>query len=205
MVVLAIGAHPDDIEFGCFGTLARLSKVHDIHIIILTLGELAGSSIVRMEECRQSAKLINATLHFLDYEEGDISVNASSILKLRNHIRSINPNMIFTLYPQDTHQDHRNTSQITVSACRDWKPDRQNIDEILFYEVVSTTNFRPNMFYDVTDFFPLKKSALSIHSSQNAKICMDLKVLEALSLIHANNCGYKDRLFEAFYLYKAVK
>jgi LmbE family N-acetylglucosaminyl deacetylase len=196
--VLGIGAHPDDIEFGCFGTLARLSKGHSVHIIVLSQGELGGSKKARMEECRQSASLINADLRFLDYEDGDISVNANSVLELRNCVQSIDPSIVFTLCPQDTHQDHRHTSQITISACR-------NVDEILFYEVPSTVNFCPNVFYDITDFFLLKESALSSHLSQNSKAYMDLRALEGLARAHAYHCGHKDRLFEAFQSYRTIR
>ena len=96
MTVLAVGAHPDDVEFGCFGTLARLSKENDVHIITLSAGELGGSKEKRLQECKDSAKLINAKLTFLNYPDGNIPVNSKIIDELRAHVKEIAPDTVFT-------------------------------------------------------------------------------------------------------------
>jgi len=198
MAVLAVGAHPDDVEFGCFGTLARLSKKTNIHIITLSAGELGGPKTLRIRECKESAKLLNAKLTVLNYPDGDLPVNSKIIEELRTFARKIAPQIVFTLYPHDTHQDHRNASLVTISSCKD-------INELLFYEVPSTENsFHPNVFYDVTDYFHLKEKSLSNHVTQRTKPYLNLDALRGLAKFRAYQCGF-DGLFEAFHLYRELR
>ena len=199
MVVLAIGAHPDDVEFGCFGTLARFSRDSKIHIIILTSGEIGGPKKIRINEARESAKLLKAELTFLNYPDGNIPVNGEIVSNLNRYVKELSPQTVFTLYPNDTHQDHRNTSKITVSSCR-------FVKEILFYEVDTTEkDFKPNVFYDITDYFTLKEKALLFHKTQRSKPpFQNLEAIKGLASFRAFQCGYK-ALFEAFCLYKDVR
>lgn len=199
MVVLAVGAHPDDIEFGCFGTLTMLSKETSIHFVILSAGELSGSKEIRRQECRDSAKLLHAKLTFLNYPDGNIPVNVEIIEKLRSYVEKTQPHTVFTLHPNDTHQDHRNASKVTVSSCR-------NVGEILFYEVPTTEkDFHPNVFYDVTDHFDLKEKSLRCHETQRNKPYLDLTAIRGLAAYRAYQCGLKGRLVEAFSLYRVIK
>ena len=199
MVVLAVGAHPDDIEFGCFGTLARLSRETSIHFIVLSAGELSGPKNKRIQECRESAKLLDAKVTFFDYPDGGIPVNVEIIDKLRFYVEKIVPHAVFTLYPNDTHQDHRNASKVTISSCG-------NVDEVLFYEVPSTErDFHPNVFYDVTDYFDLKEKSLRCHKTQRKKSYLNLTEIRGLAEYRAYQCGRNSRLFEAFCLYRVIK
>jgi LmbE family N-acetylglucosaminyl deacetylase len=198
MAVLAVGAHPDDIEFGCYGTLARLSKETTIHLIILSAGELSGPKSKRLKECRKSANVLGARLTCLNYPDGNIPVNVEIIDNLRYHVKKISPQVAFTLFPSDTHQDHRNASRVTISSCL-------NVNELLFYEGPSTAmDFQPNVFYDVTDYFHLKEKGLNCHRTQGKKPYLNLAAIKGLARYRAYQCG-RDGLFEAFYLYRAVK
>ena len=199
MVVLAIGAHPDDIEFGCYGTLARLVKETSVHLVVLSAGELGGPKNKRLDECQKSANLLGVELTFLDYPDGDIPVNVEIIDKLSSCVQKIEPQMVFVLYPNDRHQDHRNTSKVAISSCRD-------IDELLFYEVPSTEiDFNPNVFFDVTNHFGVKEKGLLCHKSQMKKAYLDLTAIRGLAAYRAYQCGYNKRLFEAFSLYRAIR
>lgn len=198
MAVLTVGAHPDDIEFGCYGTLARLSKETTIHLIILSAGELSGSKSRRLKECRESANVLGAELICLEYPDGNIPVNVEIIDKLRYYVKKIAPQIVFTLFPSDTHQDHRNASKVTISSCL-------NVNEILFYEVPSTgLDFQPNVFYDVTKYYDLKEKGLNCHKTQRKKPYLNLAAIKGLARYRAYQCGC-DGLFEAFYLYRVVK
>ncbi len=67
MRIVAVGAHPDDIEFGCFGTLSHYSSTgNKIFIVLLSSGELSEKAEIREREARESAELINAEIKFLD-------------------------------------------------------------------------------------------------------------------------------------------
>lgn len=199
MVVLAIGAHPDDIEFGCFGTLARLSKETCIQFVIFSAGELSGPKEERLRECKESAKLLGAKLAFLNYPDGNIPVNVEIIDRLRSYVENIAPHTIFTLYPQDSHQDHRNASAVTISSCR-------NIKEVLFYEVPSTEmDFHPNVFYEITDYFDFKERGLRCHKTQKNEPYLNLTAIRGLAEYRAYQCGLHGHLVEAFCLYRQIK
>lgn len=199
MVVLAIGAHPDDIEFGCYGTLAKLSQHSDVHFMLLSAGELSGPKLKRIEEAKRSASLIKATIKLLDYADGAIPLSVKTIDEVRGYIAQIKPDIVFTPYPNDTHQDHRNASRIAISSC-------QSVNKILFYEIPSTeSDFHPNLYYDITDYFYLKEKALNCHKTQRGKPYLDLDEIRGLALYRAYLCHRHGRLFEAFYLYREVE
>lgn len=199
MVVLAIGAHPDDIEFGCYAVLAKLAKKTKIFFTVFSAGELSGSKSQRIKEAKKSASLIDAEINILDYLDGIIPVNPKIIDELRTHIERIRPDTIFTLYPNDAHQDHRSVAQITVSANR-------IANRLLLYEVPSTqADFSPNFFCDVTDYFDLKEKALNCHRTQKNKSYLNILEVRGLAHYRAYQCGRNGRLFEAFYLYRGIE
>lgn len=198
MVILAVGAHPDDIEFGCYATLAKLSEKHEIVFVICSAGELTGFKEARMQEAEASAKIINAKVEFLNYPDGNIPINSDSVTKLQNIIKKIEPDIIFTLSPNDTHQDHRAVSAITLSSSR-------YIPKIFYYEVPQTQNFKPNYFVDITDYFYFKEKALNCYLSQKNKPFLDIIEITGLSQYRAYQCFYKNRLFEAFEIVKIIE
>lgn len=198
MVVLAIGAHPDDIEFGCYATLAKMAKEGEIHFLVFSCGELGGPRVQRVKESKESAQLIGANIKILDYPDGAIPVNPELIAEVRAYIEKIGPNIIFAPYYNDTHQDHRNASRITISSCA-------NVNKVLFYELPSTeVDFHPNIFYDVTAYFPIKERALNCHRSQQHRQYLDLFEIKGLAQYRAYQCHHKNRLFEAFCLYREI-
>ena len=199
MAILAIGAHPDDIEFGCYATLAKLRKTNDIFFIVFTNGERGGPKHERILETQKSAKIIKANLEILDYPDGNIPVNPKTIDHLAKKIVEINPDTVFTLYPLDSHQDHRAVSKITISASK-------NIKRILFYEVPQTERcFSPNYFHDITDYFKFKKEALNCHKTQRNKPYLDIDEIKGLAQYRAYQCFAKGRLFEAFEVYRLIE
>ena len=197
MVILAIGAHPDDIEFGCYGTLSKWKKNNEIHFILFSAGELSAPKEERINEAKKSASLIGAKITVLDYPDGIIPVNAELISSLRNKIEDINPDIIFTLFPIDTHQDHRAVSKITTSSCN-------HVPKVFFYEVPQTRSFSPNYFVDVTETFKIKRKALLCFKTQSNKPYFSLEEIEGLAKYRAYKCFYRKRLFEAFVLYQEI-
>ena len=174
MNVLAIGAHPDDIEFGCGGSLIQYGrKGHTVFLLVLTEGESGGTGSVRRTEQLNASKILQAKeIFFSNYSDTQIPVDKALITRIEETLRSVKPELIFVNYPDDTHQDHRNLAMATVSATR-------YVQNVLFYEGPTTQNFTPNVFVDIGSVLNEKLSALSAHTSQVLKTNIEgLSILE---------------------------
>ena len=80
MRIIAVGAHPDDVEFGCFGTLSYyFSMGNEIFIVLLSSGELSEKVEIRERESKKSADLINAEINFFRFPDANIEVNNKTI------------------------------------------------------------------------------------------------------------------------------
>jgi len=193
MNILAIGAHPDDIEIGCGGTLAKYASYgHNIYLLIATNG---GIGEIRKKEQQQSADILNAREVFWGgYFDTELEVNKESIMKVEATIKKIKPDSIFINFPDDTHQDHRHIAAITNSATR-------YIRNVLFYETPTTQNFQPNVFVDIgKDFLKTKIELLKAHESQvNRTNISGVSILEvAQSAAHFRGVRARVEYAEAF-------
>jgi len=189
MNVLAIGAHPDDIEYGCGGMLTKYAeRGHDVYLWIASDGALGGEGVVRRQEQADSALIMGVREVFWgDYLDTEIPLTRELIVRIESVIRHIQPRMIFVHYPDDTHQDHRNLAQGTLSATR-------YVPNFLFYEGPTTQNFTPNCFTDVEKVLDKKLACLEAHRSQVAKTNIeDLSILE-LARSSANFRGIQARV-----------
>ena len=168
MVILAVGPHPDDIEFGCYGTLAKFKSIQkeDIHLLILTNGSNGGESEERTNEAKKSAALINAWIMFLDENDGYVKNDASTVRKIKSVIDAVSPRIIFFPFYKDTHQDHVACSPSVISASH-------GKESLLMYETPSTYEMEPSVFCDISDYVNLKLELLKCHRSQLDKIYFD--------------------------------
>lgn len=164
MNILAIGAHPDDIEFGCGGALIKYAdKGHDIYLLILTEGESGGVEGVRRTEQERAAKILGAKKIFWgNYRDTDVPINQELIQKIENIVNKIKPSFIFVHYFDDTHQDHRHLSNSTITATRYTR-------NVLFYEGPTTNNFSPTVFVNIDGELKRKIESLKAHDSQVMK------------------------------------
>lgn len=198
MKILAIGAHPDDVELGCFATLAKFAKEgHEIHILVCSNGEagLVGVEAIhnRIEEAKTSAALINAKIYFGNLPDTKISDGIETIKLIENHIKNINPEMLLFNHKDDIHQDHRHLANAVISATR-FTPHK-----IYMYESPSTSKlFEPTIYFDVTDTFDIKLKAVKIHQSQGKKSYMADRAVKGLAEYRAFEIGLNDRLVEGF-------
>ncbi|MBI4743352.1 MAG: PIG-L family deacetylase [Actinobacteria bacterium] len=161
MKIIAIGAHPDDIEFMCGGTLAYYAKNNaSIYNLVLSNGELCHNAKVRCGEAEKAAKVLGVKkVCFGKLEDGKILHNIETIRLIEDFIKEIEPDLIFTHTPQDRHQDHRNAGRATISAAR-------NHCNILFCEAFSSiTPFENFIFVEITKTINKKLKALSIFKS----------------------------------------
>ncbi len=189
MNVLAIGAHPDDIEYGCGGMLAKYAeRGHDVYLYIASDGGMGGSGKVRRREQRDSSLIIGARKVFWGgYRDTEIPLNRELVVRLESVIKQVKPRMIFVHYWDDTHQDHRNLAQGTMSATR-------YVPNFLFYEGPTTQNFTPNCFTDIEKVLKKKLDCLEAHRSQVTKTNIeDLTILE-LAKSCANFRGIQARV-----------
>ena len=194
--ILAIGAHPDDIEFGCGGALVKYArKGHRIYLLVMTGGGLGGSSEVRTREQEVSGKILGTEkIYWGGYEDTHLVVDVDLIGKIESVIADVKPDFIFCHFPDDTHQDHRHLAQAIMSATR-------YIRNVLFFEGPTTQNFNPQVFVDISDTLDKKVEALQAHRSQVMKTNIeDLSIVE-VARSSANFRGIQGRVkyAEAFH------
>jgi LmbE family N-acetylglucosaminyl deacetylase len=166
MKILAVGAHPDDVELGCGATLALYKRMgHEICILVLTRGEASGDPRLREIECRKSAKiLMTDKVLFGSLPDTKITDGIETILEIENVLKTVKPDIVFAHSPKDGHQDHRNTALACLSAGR-------NTKKILLYESpAALREFCPQVFVDVTSTFQMKLDALREYGSQTSKL-----------------------------------
>jgi LmbE family N-acetylglucosaminyl deacetylase len=164
--VLAVGAHPDDIELGCGATLALFKKTgHEVYMLVLTKGEASGDPEARQKECQQSSATIGADkLFFGNLRDTRIADGIESILEIESIIDRVKPDIVFSHSQKDVHQDHRNTAFAVLSAAR-------NTKTVLLYESpAALKEFCPQVFVDVDSTFNIKLKALKAFGSQASKI-----------------------------------
>ncbi|MDF1590722.1 MAG: PIG-L family deacetylase [Desulfobacterales bacterium] len=196
MNILAIGAHPDDIEFGCGGALTKFAaKGHAVFLLVMTQGGMGAPPDVRAKEQSDAKSLLGAQqLFWGGYEDTYLVSDKDMICKIEAVIKEVEPAFIFCHYPDDTHQDHRHLSQTTVSATR-------YVKNVLFYEGPTTQNFSPHVFIDISDTLEQKVAALKAHRSQIKKTNIEDLSIAELAYSSANFRGIQGRVryAEAFH------
>ncbi len=189
MNILAIGAHPDDIEFGCGGSLIKYAdRGHHLFLLIMTEGGLGAPNRIRKAEQLDAQEILGIRRIFWgNYEDTYLEVNKDVINQVENVIAEIKPDFIFCHFPEDTHQDHRHLAQVVISATR-------YIRNVLFYEGPTTQNFDPPIFIDISETLDRKIKALEAHRSQIEKTNIeDLTIIE-LARSTANFRGTQGRV-----------
>lgn len=191
MNVLAIGSHPDDIEIGCGGALLRhKAKGDTVRMLVLTAGGMGGDAsdvsleTVRCQEAFAAAKIMGIPVDCWDYKDTEIPETYDLIDRIETIVQEFKPDRVYIPYGQDTHQDHRVTSNVAKSACR-------NVKQILEYEEPSSYNsFNATYWIDISDYIEKKKEAIAAHVSQGHKEILKIKSIEGLNLYR----GYQSKV-----------
>ncbi len=189
MNILAIGAHPDDIEFGCGGSLIKYAdRDHHLFLLIMTEGGLGAPNKVRKAEQLDAKEILGIRRIFWgNYKDTYLEVNKDVINRVENVIAEIKPDFIFCHFPDDTHQDHRHLAQVVISATR-------YIPNVLFYEGPTTQNFDPQIYVDISDTLDRKTKALEAHRSQIEKTNIENLTIIELARSTANFRGTQGRV-----------
>ena len=153
-IVLAIGAHPDDVEIGVGGTLAAHRDAGDpVTILTLSRGAREGGIRVAWEEGTASAHVIGARLLMEDVAENELQ-HETVVTVVKKAIAEVNPTVIYVHSNHDRHQDHRTVFDAVMVAAGD-------VGAIVCYQSsTSSVDFRPNRFVSVDDFTETKITML---------------------------------------------
>jgi LmbE family N-acetylglucosaminyl deacetylase len=192
MRILAIGAHPDDIEFGCGGTLLKYARQgHEVFLLVMTDGGGGGEGPTRRAEQERAGRILRiAKLFWGEYPDTAIPLDRESIQRVEQVIRQIGPDFIFVHHHDDTHQDHRHLSVATITATRYTR-------NVLFFEGPTSQNFSPSVFVDVDGILEDKIAALQAHASQVTKTNIEGLTIADIARASAHFRGIQGRVRNA--------
>jgi LmbE family N-acetylglucosaminyl deacetylase len=174
-VVLAVGAHPDDVEMGVGGILARhVAEGHEVTILTLSGGEQGGVAAERADESIRAAEILGCRLVHTDLVDTSVSEGGETIATIKQVIDEIQPQTVYTHTARDVHQDHRNVHSATLVAAR-------GIPRVYCYQAPSTTvEFHPTRYVAIDDFLERKMAAIAAFGSQTAvRAYLDPELLRA--------------------------
>ena len=184
MNILAIGAHPDDVETFCGGTLAKYAKQgHKVFTATATNGNVGSATLsmeeiakIRKEEARRAAAIIGAEYICLDYDDEMLFDGRDTRLAFIDLVRYCKADVILTHNPQDYNPDHELTSKIIrdiavmIPVAKIETPNKpcDTIPTIAYFEAELGLGFIPTDYVDITDVIDIKKAMCAEHKSQVA-------------------------------------
>ncbi|QDP85011.1 bacillithiol biosynthesis deacetylase BshB1 [Chryseobacterium sp. SNU WT5] len=178
--ILAIGAHPDDVELGCGGTLAKLiSEGKTVAVIDLTQGELGtrGTNVTRAQEAAESTAIMGyADRENLKMRDGFLLNTEEYQMKIVQMIRKYRPEIVFANSIDDRHPDHAKASKLVSDACflsglvkiettldreiqQAWRPKQ-------IFHYIQWKHITPDFVVDISDFMPRKIEACLAYKTQ---------------------------------------
>jgi LmbE family N-acetylglucosaminyl deacetylase len=181
MNILAIGAHPDDLDICCGGTLIRLREAGNrVVMCVVTdgrghpLGNPEQVSARRRKEAQASADIVGAELVWLGFQDARLLDDIPTRLKFIQLMLDVSPDLIITHYPEDYHADHVMTSRlVTMTIQMAWAPPpelsgapvRKQVP-VAFMPPSNGINFIPEDYVDITDVWNKKLQMALNHRSQ---------------------------------------
>ena len=179
--ILAFGAHPDDIELGCGGSLAKaVTQGKKVGLIDLTQGELGtrGSVEIRKQEATEAAKLLNASFRKnLGFRDGFFVNDEAHQLEVIKTIRAHQPKIVLCNAIDDRHIDHAKGSQLVSDACflsglkkivtKDNKGNTQTVwRPAQVYHYIQWKEITPDFVLDISEYIDKKLEVIQAYSSQ---------------------------------------
>lgn len=200
MKILALGAHPDDIEIFMFGLLMIFKNRGDhVSLIVATDGSQGGKI---SGEKLQKTRAVETTLGLkklgkpilLNFPDGQLGEQIDHKKILRQNILDLKPDLLITHSIKDYHSDHRALSRIVNEVAGHYIP-------VLHCDSLLGINFIPNYFIEITNFFELKKNAILKHKSQNPRRFVELAKL--MNRYRAAQCNSPSGTYAEAYSFDA--
>lgn len=202
MRILACGAHPDDVEIGCGGTLLKhLDSGDEVHVLVLTDGQ--GGNVqphIRKHEAEAAADCMG----FTSIRFGSLDAREMSCMRhqygdvVQQVVDDINPKRLYCHNEHDRHQNHEVAARCSLVAAK-------QIPQVFSFRLPSTTaDFQPTFYVDVRDQMDSKLQCLAAFDSQAHKDYMQEWWLRAVAAGHAADAGVVGGACEAFYVERMV-
>jgi LmbE family N-acetylglucosaminyl deacetylase/CheY-like chemotaxis protein len=159
--VLAIGAHPDDVEIGVGGVLiGHRNAGEPVAILTLSHGQRGGDRNMRADESQRAASIIGARLYLEDLEDTRIPESDPTVGIIERVIADFAPTVVYTHTIHDVHQDHRNVNRASLVAAR-------RVPSVYCYQSPSATvDFQPARFMSIEPYLDGKIAAIGAYRSQ---------------------------------------
>lgn len=182
MNILAVGAHPDDIELNCAGTLAKYASMgHNVFICTATSGNIGSATLpkdeigaIRKAEAAKSAAIIGAEYICLDYDDELFYEDVNVRIDFINMVRHCRPHIILTHNPHDYNPDHMLTSKIIndiqvmlpIAKIETKEKPWEIMPSVYYFEPAKGMGFVPTDYVDISEHFETKCQMLLCHESQ---------------------------------------
>ncbi|HEX7207813.1 MAG TPA: PIG-L family deacetylase [Nitrososphaeraceae archaeon] len=205
--VIAFGAHPDDLEIGMGGTLAKLARLgYDVNLVIATLPNFVKTDIKeeRRKEATMSAKTLGCkSPQFLDLSPDEITIGRKFVTMIDEIINKHKPEAVFTQWIGDSHQDHQALTRAVIAASRD-------SNNLFMYETtipggLTENAFRPQLYIDITETLEVKSNALDCFHSQKNNRCGNLWIDAVVGRCSYRGYQMNVKYAEAFEVVKVTK
>jgi len=189
--ILALGCHPDDLEFMCAGTLFHLAeRGHTIHVATMCVGDLGSAekgrieiTRIRLEECRRAAAILGAEFHCAMLKDVLLEDCNEHRAKAVAIVRKANPDIVFTMPPHDYMVDHEVTSRLVRNACfiapipnyafgrAVTEEPIEKIPTLYYTDAFDSKDIlgnpvRPHFYVNISQQIEKKKEMLACHESQ---------------------------------------
>lgn len=188
--IVVTGGHPGDPEYGCGGTVARLSALgHDVVLLYLNDGAWETSADIRIAEAKKACEILKARPAYAGQANGHAIVDGSHYDAFHKLILAENPDAIFNQWFIDNHPDHRAIANLTYES---WNRTKRKF-ALYYYEVSDgedTMQFNaPTHFVDITSVADTKKAACYAHASQNPDFFYGVQ--DTVAAFRGITSGYK--------------
>ena len=194
---IVCGGHPGDPEYGCGGTIARLTACgHDVALLYLNVGDWPPTpAATRLAEAKKACEILKTRRLYAGQINGHAVVDADHYDQYRKILEQEKPDAVFTQWPIDNHRDHRACAMLTYDA---WRQMEKSFS-LYYYEVSNgedTLQFSPATYVDFSAFEPVKRAACYAHASQTPDRYYALQ--DSVAAFRGLESGYKRA--EAFLL-----